>query len=201
MAEYAPFAGTVLASRTSPIHIAAKSQQTLATSFLGQMAGVAVTAVLLTSPTSDVRSLPERTSPPLSRFTTTPPVIARPADDRAPRSTSDIVRELHAKSGLTWEQLGRLVGVSRRAVHLWATGGRINARHLELVMHLHDIVDALPSTEAAERRMLIFAPRHGQPSIFDAFLRQRASEDGVVSGTPFYPDRSHGGRYPEDGSD
>jgi DNA-binding XRE family transcriptional regulator len=108
-------------------------------------------------------------------FATPPPVIARPSEEPAARSTSDIVRELHAKSGLTWEQLGRLIGVSRRAVHLWAAGGRINARHLELVMQLHDI--------------------------FDAFLRQRASEEGVVSGTPFYPGRSRGGRHNEDGSD
>jgi DNA-binding XRE family transcriptional regulator len=134
-------------------------------------------------------------------FATPPPVIARPSEEPAARSTSDIVRELHAKSGLTWEQLGRLIGVSRRAVHLWAAGGRINARHLELVMQLHDIVDGLPATEAAERRMLIFSPRHAQPSIFDAFLRQRASEEGVVSGTPFYPGRSRGGRHNEDGSD
>ena len=39
---------------------------------------------------------------------------------------ADELRWLKAHSGLTWEQLGKAFGVSRRAVHLWANGGRMN---------------------------------------------------------------------------
>jgi len=98
---------------------------------------------------------------------------------------------------LTWEQLGRLLGVSRRAVHLWAAGGRVNSRHLELLAQLRGIVDNLPAENASQRRMLIFQARQAEPSIFDTFLRQHTGEEGVVAGTPFSPDQLLGARYDE----
>jgi hypothetical protein len=105
------------------------------------------------------------------------------------------VRELHAKSGLSWEQLGRLLGVSRRAVHLWAAGGRVNSRHIERLAQLRGIIDNLPAENASQRRMLIFRVPQAELSIFDAFLRQHASEEGVVAGTPFSPEQLLGLRY------
>src|SRR5262245_36297225 len=46
------------------------------------------------------------------------------SDLAAPRGPTQrsAVRSLHDSSGLTWEQLARLFGVSRRAVHNWANG-------------------------------------------------------------------------------
>src|SRR6266542_2454198 len=55
----------------------------------------------------------------------TEPSIKRP-------SVALSVRHLYEASGLTWEQLARLFGVSRRAVHNWANGGRMTARHVEI---------------------------------------------------------------------
>lgn len=43
------------------------------------------------------------------------------------------VRQLHARSGLSWEQVSRLFGVSRRAVHLWSAGGRMTEYHARLL--------------------------------------------------------------------
>jgi transcriptional regulator with XRE-family HTH domain len=43
------------------------------------------------------------------------------------------VRELKARSGLTWDQLAGVFGVSRRAVHGWAAGARLNAQNSELL--------------------------------------------------------------------
>jgi transcriptional regulator with XRE-family HTH domain len=115
-------------------------------------------------------------------------------------STAAIVLELRDKSGLTWDQLGRLLGVSRRAVHLWAAGGRINARHLELLAKLRVTIDNLPATDAIQRRVMLFETRRAEPSIFDEFLRQHLSDGGTVAGTPFTPDQLLGARL-EDGSD
>lgn len=46
------------------------------------------------------------------------------------------VRDLKTRSGLTWDQLAGLFGVSRRAVHGWAAGARLNAHHSELLTWL-----------------------------------------------------------------
>jgi transcriptional regulator with XRE-family HTH domain len=51
-------------------------------------------------------------------------------------AASDSVRSIYERSGLTWEQLARLFGVSRRAVHSWASGSRVSARHLEAIFDL-----------------------------------------------------------------
>jgi glycine cleavage system aminomethyltransferase T len=82
-------------------------------------------------------------------------------------------------------------------VHLWAAGGRVNARHVELLAQLGGIIDDLPAANAAQRRVLIFQARRAEPSIVDAFLRQRASEEGTVAGTPFAPDELLRSRYDE----
>jgi transcriptional regulator with XRE-family HTH domain len=52
---------------------------------------------------------------------TTAGISPAPAEDHAAA-----VQELRALSGLSWEQLARLFGVSRRAAHLWATGKAMN---------------------------------------------------------------------------
>jgi transcriptional regulator with XRE-family HTH domain len=193
--------GSVLRSRTSPIPDPAVTPRTRTSSLFTTVSGVAVTAALLTTSAVGARSLPERTAPPLTRPTILPASKAQPAERPRTPTTALIVQELRDKSGLTWDQLGRLLGVSRRAVHLWAAGGRINARHLELLTRLRGIVDGLPAEDAPQRRVLLFETRQAGLNIFDAFLSQHASAEGTVAGTPFAPDQLLGARHDEDGSD
>ena len=42
------------------------------------------------------------------------------------RSDREEITWVKEHSGLTWDQLGKVFGVSRRAVHMWANGGRLN---------------------------------------------------------------------------
>jgi len=196
-----PFGETVLRSYTSPIADPATIPQTWTSSLFATLSGVAVTAALLTTPVVGARSLSERTVPPLTRPAVHSAPAAQMAQERPTWTTGTIVQELREKSGLTWDQLGRLLGVSRRAVHLWAAGGRMNARHLEVVTKLYGIVASLPAADASQRRMLLFKTRQGMPSIFEAFLREHASDEGTVAGTPFMPDQLLGARYDEAGSD
>ena len=69
-----------------------------------------------------------------------------------PRSESDEVRWLHEQSGLTWEQLGRLFGVSRRTVHLWANGSGMNASNREALYELVALVRSVQGETPAVRR-------------------------------------------------
>lgn len=80
------------------------------------------------------------------------------------------VRRLKEDSGLTWDQLRRLFGVSRRAVHMWAGGARMNSRNEERLAYLERIVSAAGSTAAERRDALVGSPRGGGRSIFQQLI-------------------------------
>lgn len=96
----------------------------------------------------------------------------------ATAALSEAVKWLHSESGLTWEQLARLFGVSRRTVHLWATGGRMNSHHFALLNEVTQIIQGLPVSTAQERRELLLLPSTRARSLYDR-LRDRLSSDYV----------------------
>lgn len=65
---------------------------------------------------------------------------------------SVLLRRLRDDSGLTWEQLAKLFGVSRRALHLWANGGRLNTAHEEQLHRLIGVIEGLSAKAPGERR-------------------------------------------------
>ena len=72
-------------------------------------------------------------------------------------------------SGLTWDELGQLFGVSRRSVHFWASGRPMNAdteRHLLKVL---DIVQAADRGDARSNRDALLAVSEGD-SAFDLLM-------------------------------
>lgn len=101
----------------------------------------------------------------------------------------DAIRWLKDTSGLTWDQLGRMFGVSRRAVHLWANGGRMNAGNAETLHELVSVVGNLPETTADGRRVALLALGTDGRSVVDRYRGRQASSAGEVSGTPMTPDQ------------
>ncbi len=100
-------------------------------------------------------------------------------------STEDLVEALHNETGLTWQQLGRVVGVSPRSLHLWARGGAVSSKNIErLALARTLLVDALPGLTADQRRVELFTRRDGDAVLFESAvsavggdhvpLRQRA---------------------------
>lgn len=63
--------------------------------------------------------------------------------DRITRNAEALGR-LRRRSGLTWEQLSRLFRVSRRALHMWATGQQMAPQNEE---HLHRMVAVIESAD------------------------------------------------------
>ncbi len=102
-----------------------------------------------------------------------------------PPATSDTIRALHDRSGLTWDELAKVIGVSRRALHHWARGGRLNAYNAERLHHVYEVIRDLDTGDPGQTRQLLIMPREAAPSIFQEVLRERVS-DGPREG--FYPD-------------
>lgn len=99
-------------------------------------------------------------------------------DEKAPvAALSAVVQWLHRESGLTWDQIARLFGVSRRTVHLWANGGSMNSRHFSILSEVTKIVRGLPVATPQARRELLLVPGQDR-SLYDV-VRERLASDYV----------------------
>ena len=89
--------------------------------------------------------------------------------------TSDAIAELRRTSGLTWEQIGRLFGVSRRSVHFWASGKPMNADDERRLLQVLDIVRRADRGDARSNRAVLFkGSATGTP--FDLLASRRFEE-------------------------
>jgi DNA-binding transcriptional regulator YiaG len=73
-------------------------------------------------------------------------------------SSSTVLTELRRLSGLSWDQLARVLGVSRRALHFWASGKRMassNEEHLQRVLAVLRAIDR--GSSSANRTALLGA--------------------------------------------
>ncbi|TFD74874.1 hypothetical protein E3T54_13065 [Cryobacterium sp. Sr8] len=113
-------------------------------------------------------------------------------NDASPRHERDVAKEspaslvlaLHEESGLTWDQIARLLGVSRRAVHMWGSGGNLNAQNYESLAKLVALIRTLPGDSPSEKRTALLAPRDSSLSYFDALRRANAAGDTGVNSIP-----------------
>lgn len=99
--------------------------------------------------------------------------------DRITAFTSDVtsraVSELRRISGLTWEQLGQLFGVSRRSVHFWASGKPMNTANELHLLKVLDIVRQADRGDARSNRAALLTVSAGHTP-FD-LLRSRAFDE------------------------
>ena len=87
----------------------------------------------------------------------------------SPRSSARMIRDLKSRSGLTWDQLAGVFGVTRRAAHGWASGARLNAQHSETLNWLSQTLTRLevPADPASTRAALlevVASARHAAPN-------------------------------------
>jgi len=104
-------------------------------------------------------------------------------DDVPPATPAERLARLKADTDLTWDQIARLFGVSRRAVHQWAVGGRMNSHNIELLALLERLlVTEVSAVDSAARRAALFAPDQTGETPFERALGIRATADVNVSG-------------------
>lgn len=86
--------------------------------------------------------------------------IEKTIPGRAP-SPAESLKELYDSTALTWDQIARLFGVSRRAVHLWTSGQRMSARNLERLARIGEVVSENQSTTPEATRANLFVRKDG----------------------------------------
>jgi len=85
-----------------------------------------------------------------------PPQTSAGAPANETSSANGALSELRRLSGLSWDQLARIMGVSRRALHFWASGkpmARTNEEHLQRVLAAVRSIDR--GSAAANRTALL----------------------------------------------
>jgi hypothetical protein len=124
-------------------------------------------------------------------------VISRQREDCVP--LADIMAELKLKTGLTWDQLGDFLSVSRKTIHNWAKGSAITSDHREEVEGLLDRVRELADLRPFEiRRMLLGStdrmkiPAASEPAILFADQRRTDSPLSLRKGTSLRVVRRNG---------
>lgn len=99
----------------------------------------------------------------------------------APESTASLVARLRSESGLTWEQLARIFNVSRRAVHLWASGGNMNSHNQEIALDLFRKVQSIDADSAESRRQQILMPQPDGTSLYDEWKSTERTTSALVN--------------------
>lgn len=79
---------------------------------------------------------------------------------------------LHRESGLTWDQLARTMGVSRRALHAWASGQRLAASNAERVDSIYRVIHSLPMTTKDDRRSALLISTGIEGSTFERWCNE-----------------------------
>lgn len=80
------------------------------------------------------------------------------------------VGELRRLSGLTWDQLARLFGVSRRSLHFWASGKVMSATHEEQLQRVLGVFRKVDRGSANANRAAMLAVRDDGTIPFDLLL-------------------------------
>lgn len=92
------------------------------------------------------------------------------------------ITEILELSGLTTQQVGRVLGVSGRAVANWAAGDAIPDRQQGFAQRLLDVIRRLPGTTADDRRAALLYSGSGE-SLFHMLLAQR-DDEAVIQHQP-----------------
>ncbi|MCB1821917.1 MAG: XRE family transcriptional regulator [Candidatus Competibacteraceae bacterium] len=123
---------------------------------------------------------PTTSSAPLSRWTdelaAAPQTSSGAATNPVMPPPSAAIIELRRRSGLTWEQLARLLGVAPRSVHFWASGKPLNAAHEERLGRVLAVIRQIDQGQARATRAALMTAASDGVMPFDLLLTDRFAE-------------------------
>lgn len=85
--------------------------------------------------------------------------------------TAAEVLGLRERSGWTWSELAQVLGVSRRAVHSWATGSRLTPAHAARLRRVSEVVDSKWRGDGPGTRLALATPDATGMSAFQRLVR------------------------------
>lgn len=100
--------------------------------------------------------------------------ISEPTARNEVPATAEAIQRLRAQSGLTWDEIARAFGVSRRTVHAWATGSKLNQEHSARLSVLAQAVDRLDAGSSQLTRAAFHAPEPNGLSPYQSLIRSLA---------------------------
>lgn len=102
-----------------------------------------------------------------------------------PKTPRLILEDLKSTSGLTWDQVARLLGVSRRAIHNWASGGALTAANDESLRRIAQTVLGIPGNSPVEVKAHLLARGANGLTLFQELSTSRRSSIPVINPVPF----------------
>ena len=96
-------------------------------------------------------------------------------------TSGQLLRRLRDATNLTWDQLAKAFGVSRRSVHHWLSGEKLSAHNLELLARFDRLVTAFKGNSPDETRLALVRTDESGVSALDAFRRRSAVSGQIVS--------------------
>lgn len=91
-------------------------------------------------------------------------------------ATRTALNELRKLSGLTWEQLARLFNVSRRSLHLWASGQPLSRSNEESLNRLLGTIRYINRGSASINRSVLLTPSSEGKLPFDLLVEGKHEE-------------------------
>lgn len=88
--------------------------------------------------------------------------LEKKLDGQSAYGSAKLISDLHLKSGLTWDQLASIFDVSRRSMHNWASGEKMNSANLTKLTEIVEIVDKLEANNPQEVRIKLLSTASGK---------------------------------------
>ena len=110
---------------------------------------------------------------------------------RESQAPSAAILELRRVSGLTWDQLARLFGITRRSLHFWASGKPLTPAHEERLHRLLATVRRLDRGSAHENRTLLLGVHDDGCIPFDLLVAEQYEHVLTLLGPGHAPARPH----------
>jgi DNA-binding transcriptional regulator YiaG len=103
--------------------------------------------------------------------------------------TQKAILEIRRLTGLTWEQLAKLFNVSRRTLHFWASGKRLNSFNEEQLNLLLDTIRYIDRGSASLNRNLLLVPLRDGTVSFDLIIAGKYQEVKNILGSGNAPQK------------
>jgi len=91
-------------------------------------------------------------------------------------TTAEAVLEIRRRSGLTWEELSELFGVSRRSVHHWANGKTVTMEHDREIRGVLKAIHRIDEGSQAATRDRLLTIGASEKSVFALLKAHRFDE-------------------------